>query len=205
MKVLILNGSPHDNGNTMVALKEMINIFDQEGVETEIVQVGGKEVRGCIGCNTCQTRGKCIFNDMLNEVAEKFEQADGLIVASPVYYASANGTLIALLDRLFFSTAFDKTMKVGACVVAARRGGLSATYDQLHKYFGNSSMPIATSQYWNSIHGMTPGEAAQDIEGLQTMRTLARNMTFLMRSIALGREAYGVPQPEPWTPMHFIH
>ena len=189
----------------MVALKEMINIFDQEGVETEIVQVGGKEVRGCIGCNTCQTRGKCIFNDMLNEVAEKFEQADGLIVASPVYYASANGTLIALLDRLFFSTAFDKTMKVGACVVAARRGGLSATYDQLHKYFGNSSMPIATSQYWNSIHGMTPGEAAQDIEGLQTMRTLARNMTFLMRSIALGREAYGVPQPEPWTPMHFIH
>ncbi|MBR0397955.1 MAG: flavodoxin family protein [Eubacterium sp.] len=205
MKVLILNGSPHDNGNTMIALKEMIKIFEQEGVETEVVQVGGKEVRGCIGCNTCQTRGKCIFDDMLNEVAEKFEQSDGLIVASPVYYASANGTLIALLDRLFFSTSFDKTMKVGACVVAARRGGLSATYDQLHKYFGNSSMPIATSQYWNSIHGMAPGEAAQDIEGLQTMRTLARNMTFLMRSIALGKEAYGIPQTEPWTPMHFIH
>lgn len=205
MKVLILNGSPHENGNTMVALKEMIKIFEQEGVETEMIQVGGKDVRGCIGCNTCQTRGKCIFDDMLNEVAEKFEQADGLIVASPVYYASANGTLTALLDRLFFSTSFDKTMKVGACVVAARRGGLSATYDQLHKYFGNSSMPIATSQYWNSIHGMAPGEAAQDIEGLQTMRTLARNMTFLMRSIALGREAYGVPQPEPWTPMNFIH
>ena len=204
MKVLILNGSPHKNGNTAAALNEMIKIFDQEGVETEIIQVGSQVIRGCIGCNTCQTKGACVFDDLVNEVAEKFRVSDGLILASPVYYGSANGTLNALLDRLFFSTPFDKTMKVGASVVVARRGGLSATYDQLNKYFGNNSMPIATSQYWNSVHGLAAGEAAGDIEGLQTMRTLARNMTFLMKSIALGREAYGIPEPEEWTPTPFI-
>ncbi len=204
MKVLILNGSPKANGNTGIALNELVKTFDKEGVETEIVQIGAKDIRGCIGCRKCFEIGKCVFNDVVDEIAEKFREVDGLIVASPVYYASANGALIACLDRLFFSARFDKTMKVGASVVVARRGGCSATFDELNKYFTISGMPVASSQYWNSVHGGAPGEAEQDAEGLQTMRTLARNMSFLMKSIALGKEKYGLPEKEEWTPTNFI-
>ncbi len=196
MKVLMLNGSPHKNGNTSVALREMEKIFAEEGIETEVVQVGGKDIRGCIACGACSKKGSCVFDDEVNLIAPKFEASSGLVVASPVYYASANATLIALLDRLFYSTQFDKTMKVGASVAVARRGGTSATFDELNKYFTISGMPVASSQYWNSVHGRLPGEAEQDEEGLQTMRTLARNMTFLMKSIALGKEAFGLPDKE---------
>lgn len=205
MKVLILNGSPRKNGNTAVALREMEEIFAREGVEAQIVQVGNKPIRGCVACGCCAKTGRCAFDDIVNELAPVFEQSDGLVVASPVYYASANATLIALLDRLFYSTDFDKTMKVGASVVTARRGGLTATFDELNKYFAISGMPIASSQYWNGIHGAAPGEAEQDVEGRQTMRVLARNMVFLMRSIALGRERFGLPEKEPFQPMNFIH
>ncbi len=204
MKVLILNGSPKANGNTATAINELIRVFESEGVDTEIVHVGNKDVRGCIACNSCRKNGKCVFDDVVNEIAPKFEEADGLVVASPVYYASANATLIACLDRLYYSTGFDKTMKVGASVVVARRGGCSATFDELNKYFMNCGMAVATSQYWNSVHGRVQGDAEKDLEGLQTMRTLARNMTFLMRSIALGKEKYGLPEKEEWIPTHFI-
>lgn len=204
MKVLMINGSPRANGNTYIALHEMEKVFEKEGIETEIVHVGGKDIRGCIACGACREKGKCVFNDLVNETAPKLEACDGLVVGSPVYYASANATLVAFLTRLFYSTSFDKTMKVGASVVAARRGGLSSTFDELNKFFTISGMPVASSQYWNSIHGRASGEAAQDIEGLQTMRTLARNMTFLMRSIALGKEQYGIPEKEPAQYMNFI-
>ena len=204
MKVLIINGSPRVGGNTSIALDEMVKVFEAEGVETEVVQIGNKDIRGCIACGSCFEKGKCVFDDVVNELAPKFEAADGLVVASPVYYASANATLIACLDRLFYSTHFDKTMKVGASVVCARRGGLSATFDELNKYFTISGMPVASSQYWNSIHGREKGEASEDLEGLQTMRTLARNITFLMKSIALGKEKYGLPEKEEWQPTHFI-
>ena len=204
MKVLMINGSPHAKGNTYIALHEMEKIFQKEEVETEILQIGNKPIRGCIACNSCSEKGRCVFDDAVNEAAPKFEECDGLVVASPVYYASANATLIAFLDRLFYSTSFDKTMKVGAAVVAARRGGLSATFDELNKYFTICGMPVASSQYWNSIHGRAQGEAEQDGEGLQTMRTLARNMTFLMKSIALGKEKYGLPEQEPFGPTNFI-
>ena len=204
MRVLIINGSPRVNGNTTIAVNEMVKLFEKEGVETEVVQIGNKDVRGCIACGTCFKKGQCVFDDVVNELAPKFEEADGLVVASPVYYASANATLIACLDRLFYSTHFDKTMKVGASVVCARRGGLSATFDELNKYFTICGMPVASSQYWNSIHGREQGQATQDAEGLQTMRTLARNMTFLMKSISLGKEKYGLPEKEEWQPTHFI-
>ena len=204
MKVLMINGSPHAKGNTYIALHEMEKIFQKEEVETEILQIGNKPIRGCIACNSCSEKGRCVFDDAVNEAAPKFEECDGLVVASPVYYASANATLIAFLDRLFYSTSFDKTMKVGAAVVAARRGGLSATFDELNKYFTICGMPVASSQYWNSIHGRAQGEAEQDGEGLQTMRTLARNMTFLMKSIALGKEKYGLPEQETFSPTNFI-
>ncbi len=204
MKVLMINGSPHAKGNTYIALHEMEKIFQKEEVETEILQIGNKPIRGCIACNSCSEKGRCVFDDAVNEAAPKFEECDGLVVASPVYYASANATLIAFLDRLFYSTSFDKTMKVGAAVVAARRGGLSATFDELNKYFTICGMPVASSQYWNSIHGRAQGEAEQDGEGLQTMRTLARNMTFLMKSIALGKEKYCLPEQEPFSQTNFI-
>lgn len=204
MKVLIINGSPRTNGNTSVAIREMEQVFRQEGIEVETAQVGNQDIRGCIACGTCAKKGKCVFDDVVNELAPKFEAADGLVVASPVYYASANATLIACLDRLFYSTPFDKSMKVGASVVCARRGGCSATFDELNKYFTICNMPIASSQYWNSIHGRLPGEAEMDEEGRQTMRALARNMTFLMKSIALGKEAYGYPEKEPRVATHFI-
>lgn len=204
MKVLMINGSPRPNGNTAAALGEMARVFQQEGIETELLHVGGKDIRGCIACGSCAEKGKCVFDDLVNEAAPKFEACDGLVVGSPVYYASANATLVAFLTRLFYSTPFPKTMKVGAAVVVARRGGLSASFDELNKFFAISGMPIATSQYWNSVHGRLPGEAAQDAEGMQTMRTLARNMTFLMRGVALARDAYGLPEKEPPQRTNFI-
>lgn len=204
MKVLMINGSPHANGNTAVALQEMERLFQQEEIEVEMLHVGNQAIRGCIGCATCKKTGKCVFDDIVNDAAAKFEQCDGLVVGSPVYYASANATLVAFLTRLFYSTPFDKTMKVGASVVAARRGGLSATFDELNKFFTISGMPVASGQYWNSIHGAAPGEALQDEEGLQGMRTLARNMSFLMKSIALGKKQYGIPQKEEFHRTNFI-
>ena len=196
MKVLMLNGSPKANGNTAAALAEMAAIFAQEGIEVETVQVGHLPVRGCTGCGGCGKLGKCVHDDVVNELIPKFAEADGLVLGSPVYYASANSTLTAALDRLFFCARFPKTMKVGASVAVARRGGCSATFDQLNKYFTISGMPVASSQYWNSVHGGAPGEALEDAEGLQTMRTLARNMAFLMKSIALGKEQFGLPEKE---------
>ena len=204
MKVLLLNGSPRAHGNTALALAEMEKIFAAQGIDTEIIQVGGKAIRGCAACGACGRLGKCVFDDLVNETAEKFAQADGIVAASPVYYASANATLVAYLQRMFYSTRFPKTMKVGASVAVARRGGCSSTFDELNKFFTISGMPVASSQYWNSVHGGAPGEAAQDAEGLQTMRTLARNMTFLMKSIQLGKEAFGLPEVEPHAWTNFI-
>lgn len=204
MNVLMINGSPHKEGNTATALQEMKKVFEQEGIEAEIVNIGNDAIRGCAACGACRKLGKCVYDDLVNEIAPKFEEADGLVVGSPVYYASANASLVAVLDRLFYSTGFGKTMKVGASVVAARRGGLSATFDELNKYFTISGMPVASSQYWNSVHGAAPGEASRDLEGMQTMRVLARNMTFLMKSIRLGKEKFGLPETEPKTPTNFI-
>ncbi len=204
MKVLLINGSPHAKGNTYIALHEMEKIFAEGNIETEIMHIGNQNIRGCIACRACAKSGKCVFDDIVNTAVSKFAECDGLVVGSPVYYASANATLVAFLTRLFFSTSFDKTMKVGAAVVAARRGGLSSTFDELNKFFTISGMPVASGQYWNSIHGREIGEAEQDTEGLQGMRTLARNMTFLMKSIALGKEKYGIPRKEPFAPTNFI-
>ncbi len=204
MKVMMINGSPHAQGNTFIALDEMRKIFAEEGVETELIHIGNKAIRGCIACGTCAKKGKCVFDDVVNETAELFKECNGFVVGTPVYYASANATLVAYLDRLFFSAKFDKTMKVGAGIAVARRGGLSSTFDELNKYFAISGMPIATSQYWNCIHGREPGQAKEDAEGLQIMRTLARNMSFLMKSIAMGKEKFGLPQKEEWQPTHFI-
>lgn len=204
MKVLIINASPRVNGNTSIAVKELVKTFEDQDVRTEVVQIGANAIRGCIACGKCSQLGKCVFDDAVNLIAPKFKEADGLVVATPVYYASANATLIACLDRLFYSTSFDKTMKVGASIAVARRGGCSATFDELNKYFTISSMPVVSSSYWNSVHGREMGEAAYDAEGLLTMRTLARNMTFMMRSIALGKEKFGLPEKEAWQPTHFI-
>lgn len=197
MKILMLNGSPRENGNTALALGEMRKIFENEGAEVEYIQVGNKAIRGCVACASCFKTGKCAIDDgIVNEIAKKLEECDGMVIGSPVYYAAASSTLTALLDRLFYSTRFDKRMKVGASIAVARRGGCSATFDQLNKYFTISGMPIASSQYWNSVHGALPGEALGDLEGLQTMRTLAANMIFLIRSIELGKEKYGLPAAE---------
>lgn len=204
MKVLMINGSPRHGSNCGLALDEMKKIFEKEGIECIEVAVGNKDIRGCIACNFCADKGRCVFDDEVNKLAPLFEEAAGLVLASPVYYASANSTLTACLDRLFYSTHFDKTMKVGASIVCARRGGCSAAFDQLNKYFTISGMPVASSQYWNSIHGLRPGEANQDEEGKQTMRTLARNMAFLMKSIELGRKEFGLPEAEERVSTHFI-
>ncbi len=204
MKVLMINGSPHIHGNTYIALREMEKVFAEEGIETEILHIGNQNIRGCIACGKCMETGACVFDDAVNKAAAKFEECDGLVVGSPVYYAGANATLTAFLTRLFYSTHFDKTMKVGAAVVAARRGGLSATFDELNKFFTISGMPVASGQYWNSIHGRAQGEAEQDEEGLQTMRTLARNMAFLIKSIQLGKDAYGLPEKEAMKRTNFI-
>ena len=203
MKVLMINGSPHINGSTSKALKEMENIFINEGIEVETVIVGNKDIRGCIACYSCYETGKCVFNDIVNELANKFKEADGLVVASPVYYASANATLIATLDRLFYSTRFSKAMKVGASVATARRGGITATHDELNKYFTISGMPIASGQYWNGFYG-AKSEENQDFEGLQQMRTLAKNMSFLMKSIELGKKEFGLPEKEKTIFTNFI-
>ena len=204
MKVLIVNGSPHREGNVSVAVAELKKTFAAEGVEVETVELGIKRVSGCLGCYACGKLGKCVVDDLVNESAAKFKEADGMVVASPVYYASPNGTLVSFLDRLFLSCRFDKRMKVGASVAVARRGGCSATFDVLNKYFTISGMPVASSQYWNSVHGGAPGQASEDAEGLQTVRTLAKNMTFLMKSIALGKEKFGLPEREQPVQTSFI-
>ena len=204
MKVLMINGSPRKNGNTAIALKEMEKIFRAEGIEAETVQIGNQNIRGCIACYSCKKNEKCVFDDIVNQVALKFQDADGLVIASPVYFGSTNGSLISFLDRLFYSVPFDKTMKVGASVAVARRGGITATYDELNKYFTISGMPVASSQYWNGVHGREIGEAVQDEEGLQIMRVLARNMAFLMKSIALGKAKYSLPEKEEFHRTNFI-
>lgn len=204
MKVLMVNGSPRPNGNTAMALREMEKVFHQEGIETELLQIGHLPIRSCVACGACGKTGRCAFDDIVNEAAEKFKFCDGLVAGSPVYYASANATLMAFLTRLFYSTSFSKLMKVGASVVVARRGGLSSTYDEINKFFGISGMPIASGQYWNSLHGGAPGQVIGDIEGMQGMRTLARNMAFLIKSIALGKAEYGLPRNEPVTFTNFI-
>ena len=204
MKVLLINGSPHPKGNTYIALSQMAEVFKEENIDFEIINIGAENIRGCIACGSCSKNGKCAFDDSVNIVAEKFRDADGLVLASPVYYASANSTLTAFADRLFYSASFDKTMKVGASVVCARRGGCTAAFDQLNKYFTISGMPVASSRYWNQIHGCAQGEAIGDEEGLLTMRTLARNMAFLMKSIALGKEKFGLPKKEKGNMTNFI-
>ena len=195
-KVLLLNGSPHANGCTARALEEMVNVFSQEGVDTEVIQVGNQDIRGCVSCGFCEKNGKCVFNDLVNEVAEKFKDADGLVVGSPVYYASPNGTIISFMDRLFYSTSFSKHLKVGAAVVSCRRGGNTATFDALNKYFTISGMPVASSTYWNQVHGFSREDVEKDLEGLQTMRNLARNMSFMIKAFADAKEKYGEPLVE---------
>ena len=204
MKVLLVNGSPKANGNTAFALEQMAQVFAAEGIRPQILHIGNQAIRGCIACGSCAKNGKCVFDDAVNQAAPLFQEADGIVVGSPVYYASANATVVAFLDRLFYSTRFDKRMKVGASVVIARRGGCSATFDELNKYFTISGMPIASSHYWNSVHGGAPGEASRDAEGIATVRNLAKNMTFLMRSMALGKEAYGLPEYVPIEKTNFI-
>ncbi len=204
MKVLLVNGSPRKNGNTAYALQQMAEVFEAQGIEAEILHVGHEAIRGCIACRSCAKTGKCVFEDAVNEAAPKLQEADGMVVGSPVYYASANATLVAFLDRLFQSAKFDKRMKVGASVVIARRGGCSATFDELNKYFTISGMPIASSHYWNSVHGGAPGEAAQDEEGIVTVRNLAKNMAFLMKSIALGKEQLGLPEYDQRVTTNYI-
>ena len=201
LKVLLLNGSPRTNGNIAVALHEMEQVFEKEGVEYETVALGKLDIRGCLACESCRKTGKCVIDDIVNELAQKFEEADGLVIGSPVYYGSANGTLMSALQRLFYSTHFDKSLKVGASVVSARRSGCTATFDELNKFFTLCNMPVATSQYWNNIYGWEPGEGKVDEEGMQVMRVLARNMVFLMKSIALGKEQVGLPEEEDrvWT------
>lgn len=195
-KVILLNGSPHANGCTATALGEMIKVFQEEGIETELIHVGNKSIRGCISCNRCSETGKCVFDDLVNEVAPKFAEADGLVVGSPVYYAGPNGTILSFMDRLFYSTSFSKQLKVGAAVVSCRRGGNTATYDVLNKYFTISSMPVASSTYWNQVHGFTAEDAKKDLEGLQTMRNLARNMAFMIKAFADAKQKYGYPEME---------
>ena len=204
MKALLINGSPHANGCTFTALSIVAEELQNNGIETEIVHIGNKDIRGCIACGKCAELGHCVFNDMVNEVAPTFDQADGLVVGSPVYYAGPNGTLTNLLDRLFFSTPFDKRMKVGAAVVSARRGGTTADADRLNKYFTISEMPIASSRYWNMVHGHIPEDVMQDEEGVQIMRILGRNMAFLIRSIAAERERNGLPEKEVTKYTNFI-
>ena len=203
MKVLILDGSPRRNGCTARALEEIEKTLHEEGIETETVLVGNKDIRGCIACRSCASTGKCVFDDIVNEIAPKFESADGIIIGTPVYYAGSNGTILSLLDRLFFSTHFDKSMKVGACVISSRRAGSTSAYDEVNKYFGICSMPIATSTYWNEVHGSKAEDVEKDKEGLQTMRNLGRNMAFLMKSIQLGKEKYGLPKNQKGTFTNF--
>lgn len=195
-KVLLLNGSAHVKGCTATALEEMIKVFENEGIETELIQVGNKDIRGCIACGNCEKNGKCVFDDMVNEVALKFKEADGLVVGSPVYYASPNGTIISFMDRLFYSTSFSKQMKVGASVVSCRRGGNTASFDVLNKYFTISGMPVASSTYWNQVHGFTAEDVKKDLEGLQTMRNLAKNMSYMIKAFSATKDSIGYPEME---------
>lgn len=196
MKVLLINGSPKPNGCIARALQEMIGVFEAEGIETELIHIGNKNIRGCIACGTCAKNRKCVFDDIVNETAVKFEQADGLVVGSPVYYGSPNGTVLSFMDRLFYSTPFSKHLKVGAAVVSCRRGGNSASFDVLNKYFTISNMPVASANYWNQVHGFSAEDVEKDLEGLQTMRNLARNMSFMIKAFADAKEKYGEPQLE---------
>lgn len=196
LKVLILNGSPRVNGCTARALEEVSKSLNEEGIETETINVGNKDIRGCIACKSCFKTGKCVFDDIVNDIAVKFEKADGIIIGSPVYYAGSNGTIISLLDRLFYSTHFDKTMKVGACVLSSRRAGSTSAMDEINKYFTISNMPIVSSSYWNEVHGFRASDVEKDKEGLQTMRNLGRNMAFMIKAIKLGKEKYGLPKIE---------
>ena len=204
MKVILINGSPNAKGCTYTALEEVSKTLKSEGIETEIIHVGHKDIRGCIGCRQCKTKGTCVCNDIVHDMAPKLKQCDGIVIGSPVYFASANGTLVSFIDRLFYSMTADKTMKVGAAVVSCRRGGNSATFDELNKYFTISQMPIASSQYWNMVHGNSPEEVQQDLEGLQTMRTLGKNMAFLIKSIQLGKKEFGLPEKEEHKFTNFI-
>ena len=194
MKALLINGSPHANGCTFTALYIVAEELQKNGIETEIIHIGNKDIRGCVACGKCAELGRCVFNDMVNEVAQKFEQADGLVVGSPVYYAGPNGTLTNLLDRLFYSAHYDLRMKVGAAVVSARRAGTTAAFDRLNKYFTISEMPVVSSRYWNMVHGFTPEDVMKDEEGCQIMRVLCRNMAFRMKAIAAERERNGLPE-----------
>ena len=204
MKVLIINGSPRLTGNSSTLVNEMINIFNKEGVEVDNYQIGAKAIRGCMACGYCYEHGECVFKDDVNDLASRFESADGLIVVSPVYYGSANGSVISLLDRLFYSTHFSKRFKVGAAFAIARRAGTTATFDELNKYFTISQMPVVSGRYWNNGFGRTPGQINQDEEGLQNARVVARNMVFLMKAIADAKEKYGLPQMEEVKATHFI-
>ena len=204
MKVLIINGSPHPKGCTARALKEVAETLESQGIETETIIVGNKDIRGCIGCYKCQQTGKCVFNDLVNETAPKFKEADGLIIGTPVYYAHANGTLISFLDRLFFSTLFPKTMKVGATVVSSRRAGSTSAFDDINKYFTMTGMPVASSTYWNEVHGFTSEDVEKDLEGLQTMQNLGKSMAFLIKSIRLGDKDLGIPELTNNLRTHFI-
>ncbi|MCL2411725.1 MAG: flavodoxin family protein [Treponema sp.] len=204
MKVLLINGSPKSNGCTFTALNEVSKTLNENEINTEIVHVGNKDIRGCIDCRKCKENKICAFTDLVNEVAPKFIECDGIIIGSPVYFSSANGSVISFVDRLFFSVPCDKTMKIGAAVVSARRTGCSSTFDVLNKYFTISGMPIASSQYWNEVHGYTSDDVKKDEEGMQTMRVLGRNMAFLIKSIALGKERYGLPEKETRIFTNFI-
>ncbi len=204
MRVLMINGSPRKDGNTAMAVDEMKKIFEAEGIEVDVVDLGTAAIHGCIACGTCRKKGACVFDDPVNETAPKLAEADGVVFATPVYYASANGTLISFLDRLFYSCSCDKTMKVGASIAVARRGGLTATFDELNKYFTISGMPVASGYYWNGVHGAAKGEAAEDAEGMQMMRYLAHNMIFLMKSIALGKKQFGLPEREARVHTNFV-
>ena len=204
MNVLLINGSPNPKGCTFTALNEVAESLNQEGIETQILTVGNQEIRGCIACGKCKTTGECVFSDAVNQIRPKFLACDGLVIGSPVYYASPNGGMLAFLDRLFYSSPGDKRMKAGACVVSARRGGCTASFDVLNKYFTISGMPVVSSQYWNMVHGNSPEEVRQDLEGLQIMRTLGKNMAFLMKSMALGFQQYGLPEEEARSWTNFI-
>ena len=203
MKVLLINGSPHEKGCTYTALSEAAGALEKNGIDTDFFQIGKKPVRGCIACGGCQSSGNCVFNDdPANQMRERMVEADGIIIGSPVYYAGPNGALCALLDRVFFSDQGKLALKPAAAVVSARRGGTTATFDRLNKYFTMNRMPVVSSQYWNSVHGFTPEDVRKDAEGLQTMRTLGYNMAWMLKSIQSG--AQPMPEMEPWTPTHFI-
>ena len=205
MKALLINGSPRPHGCTYTALTELKRTLEGEGIEVELIHVGNKDIRGCIACRKCRELGKCVFDDIVNEVAPKLAEADAFVIGAPVYYASPAGGAISFMDRLFHSTGIDMTMKVGAAVVSCRRGGNTSSFDVLNKYFTIAGMPIASSQYWNMVYGNTPEEIRKDLEGLQTMRTLGRNMAFLMKSIALGKAQYGLPEKEASIVTSFHH